>query len=110
VRQQPEELGPVQRANANRLEAALLDGITGTRTPAVGIETSTAEPSSISFFHGNDLSSVDDVDLPAGRLATVFALLGAEGSFGVKGSAGQLLPDLLESAGTSKSQAGTNKP
>jgi hypothetical protein len=110
VRQQPKEMGPVQRGNANQLEAALLSGITGTRTPAVGAETSTAEPSSVSFFHGNDLSSVDDVDLPAGRLATVFALLGAEGSFGVKGSASQLLPDLLESAGASKARAGATKP
>jgi hypothetical protein len=110
VRQQPEEMGPVQRANASRLEAALLSGITGTRTPAVGVETSSAEPSSISFFHANDLSSVDDVDLPAGRLATVFALLGAEGSFGIKGSASQLLPDLLESAGGPKAPARASKP
>lgn len=95
VRQQPEEMGPVQRGNAGRLEAALMSGITGTRTPAVGVETTNAEPSSISFFHGNDLSSVDDIDLTAGRVATVFALLGAEGSFGVKGSADRLLPDLL---------------
>ena len=64
-----------------------MSGITGTRTPAVGVETSTAEPSSISFFAGNDLSSVDDVETTAGQVATVFALLGAEGSFGVKGSA-----------------------
>lgn len=110
VRQQPEEMGQVQRANANQLEAALLSGIAGTRTPAVGVETSTAEPSSVSFFHGNDLSSVDDVDLPAGRLATVFALLGAEGSFGIKGSANQLLPDLLESAGVAQSPAKATKP
>jgi hypothetical protein len=99
VHQPPEDMGPVQRGAAGRLEAALISGITGTRTPAVGVETSNAEPSSISFFHGNDLSSVDDVDLTAGRVATVFALLGAEGSFGIKGSASQLLPDLLESAG-----------
>ena len=95
VRDQPEDLGPVQRATAGRLESALMGGITGTRTPAVGIETSTTEPSSVSFFQGNDLSSVDDVDATAGRLAMVFAMLGAEGSFGVKGSADRLLPDLL---------------
>ena len=95
VRQPPEEMGPKQRATAGQLESALMSGVTGTETPAVGVETSTAEPSSISFFHGNDLSSVDDVELVAGRLATVFALLGAEGSFGVKGSADRLLPDLL---------------
>jgi hypothetical protein len=95
VRQQPQGMGPLQRAAAGRLEAGLMSGIAGTRTPAVGVETSKAEQSSISFFSANDLSSVDDVDLVAGRLATVFALLGAEGSFGVKGSADRLLPDLL---------------
>jgi len=98
VRQTPEEMGAVQRAHASTLESALMGGVTGTRTPAVGVETSTAEPSSISFFAGNDLSSVDDVETAAGQVATVFALLGAEGSFGVKGSADRLLPDLLPPA------------
>lgn len=98
VRQTPEEMGAVQRTKASTLESALMAGITGTRTPAVGVETSIAEPSSVSFFAGNDLSSVDDVETAAGRVATVFALLGAEGSFGVKGSADRLLPDLLPPA------------
>jgi hypothetical protein len=95
VRDQPEEMGPVQRAASGRLEAALMAGIAGTRTPAVGVESSSAEDSSVSFFQDSDLSSVDDIDVPAGQLATVFALLGAEGSFGVKGSADRLLPELL---------------
>ncbi len=95
VREEPEGMGPVQRASAGRLESALMGGITRTRTPAVGVETTTTEPSSVSFFQSNDLSSVDDVDTTAGRLAMVFAMLGAEGSFGVKGSADRLLPDLL---------------
>jgi hypothetical protein len=76
----------------------MASGITGTHTPAVGVESSDAEPSSVSFFAGNDLSSVDDVETPAGKVATVFALLGAEGSFGIKGSADRLLPDLLPPA------------
>ncbi len=95
VRSQPQDLGPVQRAKAGAFESGLMNGVTGTRTPAVGVETSTAEPSSISFFQANDLSSVDDVEMTAGQLAMVFSLLGAEGSFGVKGSADRLLPDLL---------------
>lgn len=95
VRDQPEDMGPVQRARANQLESALMSGITATRIPAVGIETTTSEPSSVSFFQSSDLSSVDDMDLTAGQLALVFAMLGAEGSFGVKGSADRLLPDLL---------------
>jgi hypothetical protein len=99
VRQQPQDMGPVQRSTAGQLEAALLSGITATRTPAVGIETSSAEPSSISFFQSSDLSSVDDVELTAGKLALIFSMLGAEGSFGVKGSADRLLPDLLTQGG-----------
>jgi hypothetical protein len=95
VRDQPEDMGPVQRSRAGQLESALMGGITATRVPAVGIEGTTTEPSSISFFQSNDLASVDDADLTAGRLALVFSLLGAEGSFGIKGSADRLLPDLL---------------
>jgi len=95
VRDQPEEMGTVQREKTNQLETALMDGITATRRPAVGVETSSDDSSSISFFQTNGLASVDDVDMTAGKLATVFALLGADGSFGVKGSADQLLPDLL---------------
>lgn len=95
VRDQPQDMGPMQLAVVNRIEAAIVGGIVATRAPAVGVESSEAEPSSISFFAANDLTSVDDVDLVAGQLATVFALLGAEGSFGIKGSADRLLPDLL---------------
>jgi Copper transport outer membrane protein, MctB len=95
VRSQPQDMGPKQRAVADRVEAGIAAGIASTRTPAVGVEDSGAEPSSVSFFVGNDLTSVDAVDLAAGRVATVFALLGTEGSFGVKESADRLLPDLL---------------
>lgn len=98
VRDQPEDMGPVQRSRANQLESALLSGMTATRIPAVGIEATTTEPSSVSFFQSSDLSSVDDVDLTAGQLAFVFAMLGAEGSFGVKAGADRLLPDLLTEA------------
>lgn len=95
VRDQPEEMGPVQDAKTDEFEEALASGITATRVPAVGVETSTDDTSSISFFQSNGMASVDDIDLTAGQLAMVLTLLGADGSFGVKGSADQLLPDLL---------------
>ncbi|HEV7769248.1 MAG TPA: copper transporter [Solirubrobacterales bacterium] len=95
VRNQPDDMGPVQKTTAGTLESGLMSGITATRAPTVGIESSTTEPSSISFFQSNDLSSVDDIEATAGQVAMVFAMLGAEGSFGVKGSADRLLPDLL---------------
>ncbi|HEX5990429.1 MAG TPA: copper transporter [Solirubrobacterales bacterium] len=98
VRDQPEGMGPVQDAKTDEFEEALASGITATPVPVVGVETSTDDSSNIPFFQSNGLSSVDDVDLTAGQLAMVFALLGADGSFGVKGSADQLLPDLLTEA------------
>jgi hypothetical protein len=106
VRDQPQDLGPVQKTTASQFESALLGGITATRAPTVGIEGTTTEPSSVSFFQGNDLASVDDVDQPAGKLSMVFALLGAEGSFGVKGSADRLLPDLLTQGPTAPVEVG----
>jgi hypothetical protein len=99
VRDAPEEMGPLQRATAGTVEAALMSGIEGTRTPAVGVETSTDETSAVSFFSGSDLASVDNVEMAAGQVALIFALLGAEGSFGAKASADRLLPDLLPPAG-----------
>jgi hypothetical protein len=99
VRDQPEGMGPVQRSTANQLETSMLSGITATPVPAVGVESTVTEPSSISFFQANNLSSVDDVDTTAGQLALVYALTGDEGSFGVKGSADRLLPDLSETGG-----------
>ncbi len=99
VRAQPEALGPVQSSTANQLETALLKGITATRIHAVGVESTSTEPSSIGFFGQNDLSTVDDIDLTAGKVALVAALQGAEGNFGVKSSASHLLPDLLSLGG-----------
>jgi hypothetical protein len=99
VRSQPEGMGPVQRSTANALETSMLKGITATGVPAVGVESTNTEPSSISFFQANDLSSVDDIDTTAGELALVYALLGDEGSFGVKSSADRLLPNLSNLGG-----------
>ncbi|HTT93288.1 MAG TPA: copper transporter [Solirubrobacterales bacterium] len=99
VRNQPESMGPVQRSTANSLETSLLKGITATHVPTVGVESTTTEPSSIAFFQSNDLASVDDVDTTAGRVALVYALLGDEGSYGVKSSADRLLPDLSRPGG-----------
>jgi Copper transport outer membrane protein, MctB len=99
VRSQPEGMGPVQRSTANTLETSMLKGVTATGVPSVGVESTSTEPSSISFFQSNDLATVDDIETTAGELALVYALLGAEGNFGVKSSADRLLPDLSTPGG-----------
>lgn len=95
VRDQPEPLNNAEMESTTRLESGLLDGVGGTAVNAVGVEASDADPSSISFFDEHNLSTVDDIDLTSGKVATVFALLGAEGNFGIRGTADRLLPDLL---------------
>ena len=95
VRDSPQGLGNAEAESTSRLETGILDGISGTAVNAVGVEASDSDPSSISFFDERQLSTVDDNDLSSGKVATVFALLGAEGNFGIKGSADRLLPDLL---------------
>lgn len=95
VRSQPERMTMAERSATSRLESGLLDGVNATRVVAVGVEETGTEPSSVSFFNGGDISSADSLDLVAGRVATVFSLLGAKGSFGTKGSADRLLPEIL---------------
>jgi hypothetical protein len=67
---------------------------------AVAVETSGADESSVPWFADRDVATVDDVDAVAGKVAMVFALLGANGDFGVKDSADRLLPELLVPTGS----------
>ncbi len=95
VREAPQGLGNAEAESTSRLENGIVDGVSATAVNAVGVEASDSDPSSIPFFDEHHLSTVDDIDLTSGKVATIFALLGAEGNFGIKGSADRLLPDLL---------------
>jgi Copper transport outer membrane protein, MctB len=98
TRDAPQDLEP-DDADANEtFEDGLLDGIADAGRPLVGVERTDAERSSIELFSSHDISTVDDVDLVAGRVALISVLLGAEGSFGVKDTADELLPDLIRPA------------
>lgn len=77
-------------------DAGLIEGIAESDAVAVAVERSDAAESAIPFFAPFGLTTVDSVDLTSGRTALVFALLGAEGSFGIKGTANALVPELLE--------------
>lgn len=83
-----------QRGARERLERALIEGLRGEGVPVVGVEETDTDPSQIGFYSDNELSSVDDVDLMGGRLALVFALDGAEGTFGSKETADRALPEV----------------
>lgn len=78
---------------ADRFESALLRGMADQKVPLVGVEQTDADPSQAVFYRDHDMTSVDDVDLVAGRVALVLALSGAKGQFGAKPTATQLLPE-----------------
>lgn len=95
MRSVPAALEPSDQQAVDDYEAGILTGIESSGVPVVGVERTDADPSSVGFFDDARVSTVDDLDLVAGQVAMVFALLGAQGNFGVKDTADSLLPQLL---------------
>ncbi len=93
------ELDEEDAANTGALEGGLVRGVAESGVTAVAVERSDASESAIPFFAPFGIATVDSVDLVSGKAALVFALLGAEGSFGIKDSANSLLPELLSPSG-----------
>ena len=92
----------VEGTDADELERtnafidAMTDGIRSFETPVVGVELTSTEPSQIEWYEERDIASVDSVDLPSGRAALVFALVGAaDGAYGIKPSSDALLPEAV---------------
>ncbi|MFL5839547.1 MAG: copper transporter, partial [Thermoleophilaceae bacterium] len=78
---------------ARTVEAAMLDEL-GKRTIAVvGVEQTSTDPSQIARYKSLKLSTSDSVDKSGGRIALVYLLAGAKGSYGLKPSADKALPD-----------------
>ena len=64
----------------------------------VGIEPSDSDPSQIGWYRDRELSTVDNIDENAGRAALVFVLAGADGAFGRRDGAQDLLPPVVATA------------
>lgn len=98
VRDRPDLQGP-EAAATEALEANFIDGLLSGGVPVVGVERTDTDPSSIDFFDSQGLTTADDLDLVAGRVALVYALRGAQGNFGVGEGADELVPGLLRRPG-----------
>ena len=82
-----------QRGATGRFLLGLYSGLAAAPVPAVGVESTDAAQSATKAFERGGLSTVDDVDKPVGRLATVLLLAGASsGQYGVKDTADDVLP------------------
>jgi hypothetical protein len=92
---EPADIDPDLQDTADKLDRSIVEGAAATRARLVGVETVSTDPSTLGLLRDRNLSTVDNVDQPAGKVSVVYALNGAEGSFGVKDGSSRLLPELL---------------
>ena len=84
---------PPQRDGTSRFLFGLYEGLSSQSVPAVGVESTDASSSAVDVYRSAGLSSVDDIDKPAGRLALVLLLDGSpSGQYGLKRSADDAFP------------------
>ena len=84
---------PPQKDGTSRMLSGLYQGLSSLSVPAVGAEASGTAKSAVPAYRNAGLSSVDDLDAPAGRLALVLLLAGASpGQYGMRASADDTLP------------------
>lgn len=91
-----------QQGRTKELLGSLYRGVAGSGVPAVGVELGGTQPSAVPAFRRGGLSTVDSIETPAGRLALVLLLGGAEpGDYGVETTASDgVLPPLSAAPAT----------
>jgi len=98
-RSQPTGLSAQDAEADSRFENGVLAGAAAAGVPVVGVELTGTEPSQIPWYKSRRISSVDDLDTPAGQAALLYALAGNHGAFGVKATADSLLPTVTSGSG-----------
>ena len=94
---EPPENQTAAQEQQSRATDSLVDGVINglqeSGVPVVGVETTTAPDSAIDAFRRQGVSSVDDIETLAGRVALALLLAGGEpGHYGVKDSATDVAP------------------
>lgn len=83
-----------QLASGTSVTARVAAVLSEQGTRAVACEPATVANSLMPHLARYNLTTVDCVDTPVGKIALVYALAGKEGQFGVKPSSARLLPEL----------------
>jgi hypothetical protein len=84
---------------SGRLDRAILAGLGRTDADLAAVDLTGADRSALTWFREANVSTVDSIDLYSGRVALVYLLGGATGSFGVSDEADRLLPQPLITPG-----------
>jgi hypothetical protein len=100
----PSDLGDLEageRESTASLLAGVYSGVEAGAPGSAAVELSATDPSELGEASAAGISTVDDADLTAGKVALVFSLLGADGDFGIKDGVDSFLPDLVGPVGSS---------
>ncbi|MFH1736755.1 MAG: copper transporter [Actinomycetota bacterium] len=82
--------------SAENLDAVLIDSLNTQNVVLAGAEISTVKTSYIQTYKNLGLSTVDNLDMPAGQVCAVYLLGGQSGNFGTKATAERLMPEPLK--------------
>ncbi|MGZ4257336.1 MAG: copper transporter [Gaiellaceae bacterium] len=92
---------PPQKDGTSRLLYGLYQGASSLGVPAVGVEPTGTTKSAVPVYQKAGLSSIDNIDSPAGRLGLVLLLDGASpGQYGLRASDDDSLPSIPVPSGT----------
>jgi hypothetical protein len=97
VRDQP-GLDNAEEEETDQFESDFIQGMQDAGVPVVAVQRTDASPSSVEYFADLGVTTVDDIDLTAGKVSMVYALRGAQGRFGI-GDDAELVPPLLRRPG-----------
>jgi len=92
---------PKDKRHAERLDAmqdGIVRGLAASGVRVVGVQHADTDPSQIGWYRDRELSTVDNIDETAGQAALVFVLAGADGAFGRRDGAQDLLPPVVATA------------
>jgi hypothetical protein len=76
------------------IDSAIIDFFKSRGKNVYGAEDSRAAYSYVREYQKKGISTVDNIDMPPGQLSLIYAISGRPGHYGVKPSAGSLLPAL----------------
>ena len=94
-----DEAGLDAQATSSLMEG-LLRGLDDAGIPVVGAAASEDDPATVDYYRDQGISSVDDVDGPAGRLALALLLGGADpGHYGLDEEADGIVPPFVPVTG-----------
>ena len=84
----------VDKERLIEVDQVVVDTLRDMGIPLIGIEKFNANNSYMEAYKSFKISTVDNIDMPIGKVSLVFALEGRPGHYGLKPSSDELMPNL----------------